>query len=662
MTKNKSARRLTLAVTGAVLLAAYAVRADTPQIGNIAVVPRDAKTAQVSFDLTWPNAARPGVHHVALWVFFKARPPGSAEWRHLRLVADKVLNPAGYGQTGGTPLEFVVPDGKDGFTGMFLRRTQDVKGTLVASNIIAVVEWGTNIQHPTPNIQHPTPEALKPETRNLTPEILAFAIEMAYVPEGPFEVGASGQNPRNRLFAYTGKDVSRTERSFQTDYSDFADNTPPYRITGPGPIPTGRQPGRLWAQGLTPENGGEIPASFPNGFAAFYCMRDVISQGQYAAFLNTLADAQARERYHPDGHGPEITRSGTPSNYVYTATAPEAHCVWLSWADGAAYAAWAGLRPMTELEYEKANRSGSDIRNMNVGSLFERQVSIASAVGRTFKGSHGDGAPVPPEDWPPNLGGVIFRGDLDGSHHGSLAGRNSALNVQTDRSLHPTPGWRGVRSVPAGDTGVKADPVYRAVTRSVQRLARAAMRADGALGDWDKPLAVLSGPEDLYPERFRQPPPKEAAEDAPSWLGDKDLAAKVFLGRDGDALCAAFEVSDDKHFNAYTSQDIGRGDCLTLDLSTPQGRWLIGLALTKTGVAFHQWEGRNDELAKTAGLAAVRDDAAGVTRYELRLPLTALGLKPGDDFQFDAVVADDDDGFGQCYSVQLASGKFVLTE
>jgi hypothetical protein len=655
-----------LILVAVALLGARAVRADTPQIDNIKVSPRDAKTAQVGFDLTWPNAAQPGVNHVALWVFFKARAQGSAEWRPVRLTADKVLNPTGYGQTGGLPLEFVVPDGKDGFTGMFLRRTQDCKGTLVASNITAVVEWGTNIQHPTANTQQPTVapgSSEKPITDHRLPitDIRVFALEMAYIPDGPFEVGASGQNPRKRLFAYTGKDVTRTERHFQTDYSDFAENTPPYRITGPGAIPTGRQPGKLWAQGLTPEDGGEIPASFPNGFAAFYCMKDVISQGQYAAFLNTLTDLQAKKRYYPDGHGPEITRSGTPSNHTYSASAPEKHGVWLSWADGAAYAAWAGLRPMTELEYEKTNRSGSDLRNMNVGSLFERQVSIGSTVGRKFAGSHGDGTPVPPEDWPRDLSGIVFRGDLDGSHGGSLAGRNIALNVQTDRSIHPAPGWRAVRSVPAGDTGVKADPVYRVVVRPLARLARA-MRADGALDEWDKPIAVLRGPEDLYPERFRQPPPKDAGEDAASWQDEKDLGAKVYLGRDGDALCVAVEVTDDKHFNAYFSQDIGRGDGLTLGLTTPQGRWRIGLALTKTGVAFHQSQGPNDELAKTAGLAVVRDDAGGMTRYELRLPLAALGLEPKKEFSFGADVFDDDDGFGQCYSIHFAGGKFVIPE
>jgi len=41
---------------------------------------------------------------------------------------------------------------------------------------------------------------------------------------------------------------------------------------------------------------------------------------------------------------------------VYSTTNPYVACNFLSWMDGAAYSDWAGLRPMTELEFEKACR------------------------------------------------------------------------------------------------------------------------------------------------------------------------------------------------------------------------------------------------------------------------------------------------------------------
>ena len=102
------ARATTVAAAWTALTLALAARADTPRIANVSVVPRDAQTAQVRFDLTWPNASRSGMRHDAVWVFFKARAEGRAEWRHPRLVADPpapagaasggaVVNPKGFG-------------------------------------------------------------------------------------------------------------------------------------------------------------------------------------------------------------------------------------------------------------------------------------------------------------------------------------------------------------------------------------------------------------------------------------------------------------------------------------------------------------------------------------------------------------------------------------
>jgi hypothetical protein len=38
-----------------------------------------------------------GLFHDAAWVFFKVRADEKSAWQHVRLAADKVLNPTGYG-------------------------------------------------------------------------------------------------------------------------------------------------------------------------------------------------------------------------------------------------------------------------------------------------------------------------------------------------------------------------------------------------------------------------------------------------------------------------------------------------------------------------------------------------------------------------------------
>ena len=232
--------RVAAAIVG-LLLGAGAARADGLKIENVTVVPRDARTATVRFDIAWDNSWRHGGFHDAAWVFFKVQADSKTGWQPVRLVADKVLNPAGYGQEkGGTLLDFVVPDGNDGFVGMFVRRAADGNGGVATRNVTAVWDFTAN----------------KGITKDTKVRMQAFGIEMVYVAEGPFYLG-SGGTELNSFHAYTGD----------------GPDTPPYRVTGAGAIPTGRQKGRLWAAGIAPEDKGEIPASFPNGYAPFYCMK-----------------------------------------------------------------------------------------------------------------------------------------------------------------------------------------------------------------------------------------------------------------------------------------------------------------------------------------------------------------------------------------------------
>jgi formylglycine-generating enzyme required for sulfatase activity len=121
-------------------------------------------------------------------------------------------------------------------------------------------------------------------------------------------------------------------------------------------------------------------------------MKYEISQGQYRDFLNTLTRDQQNARTASDISGTSVTnrylltntsaiqlRNGLRCDASLPASGPiEVYCdldgdgiknestdgewlacYFLSWADGAAYLDWSGLRPLTELEYEKVCRGPS---------------------------------------------------------------------------------------------------------------------------------------------------------------------------------------------------------------------------------------------------------------------------------------------------------------
>ena len=415
----------------------------TVRIENVRTAPRDAKTATVSFDISWKNSWRHEENHDAAWVFFKAKPEGAADWEPVRLATDKVLNPAGYGQQSGTPLDFIVPDGADGFVGMFVWRAEFGQGDLQASGVMAVWEVA----------------ASRGVDRGVHTEIRGFAIEMVYVPEGPFYLGLGGEDAC--AFYRYDEGVARKQ---------------PYRVTGPGAIPTGRQPGRLWAGGKDgqPENGGQIPAGFPNGYCAFYCMKRVMKGVEYVGFLNTLPPEMAESRYpelkpgpRPAGGRPNSTFSWSNGSYVKRVGEPPSrtysaglHFISnLSWADAATWSAWAGLRPMTELEYEKASRgplgpgvetgfalqynSYWDIQEMNGWKTgCEQPVTIGNAEGRSFKGTHGRGTTKCPVNWPQE--DAVGMGTRGGWEYRNPSCRLSAAFMYPERYYV----WRAVRTAP----------------------------------------------------------------------------------------------------------------------------------------------------------------------------------------------------------------------
>ncbi|MBU3744011.1 MAG: hypothetical protein FGM61_05590 [Sediminibacterium sp.] len=207
---------------------------------------------------------------------------------------------------------------------------------------------------------------------------------MVYHPSGGFRVGSGGQNSGELRNA---PDVSTTGTA-----STFT-------ITGTSPTLQGNSntssASNLAARNnagidLTGTNTATLSSEFPTGFNAFYSMKYEISQQQYVDFLNTLTYSQqvSRTATSPNSssgtgalnstnnfrNGIDIQTSGTESsipalyacNFNGNSTYNEADdgqtiaCNFLSWDDVAAFLDWAALRPMTELEFEKAARGSAN--------------------------------------------------------------------------------------------------------------------------------------------------------------------------------------------------------------------------------------------------------------------------------------------------------------
>ena len=135
---------------------------------------------------------------------------------------------------------------------------------------------------------------------------------------------------------------------------------------------------------------GQTSVDYPNGYKAFFVMKYEISQEQYVAFLNKLTAAQQRTRtigaslgsleegmYVFGGVGTRaVGRNGIklasigaddapyvfandlePGNdYSQDGDGQTIACNFLNAGDMMAYADWCGLRPLTELEFEKMAR------------------------------------------------------------------------------------------------------------------------------------------------------------------------------------------------------------------------------------------------------------------------------------------------------------------
>ena len=194
-------------------------------------------------------------------------------------------------------------------------------------------------------------------------DVQVFAIEMVYVPDGAFSLGTGRPFGAVAEEEEVNEFYTRREGGFGFVFND------PYRVTSEDAITISNNSGDLYyfSDGGSPgDQLGPIPAPFPKGFDGFYSMKYEVSEGQYVAYFNTLTESQkinmdvtASGAKGSDGVVNRNTVAWNDSGNA-TTSSPDQALNYVTTAIALSYLDWSGLRPMTELEYEKAGRGPAD--------------------------------------------------------------------------------------------------------------------------------------------------------------------------------------------------------------------------------------------------------------------------------------------------------------
>ena len=365
------------------------LRASNLQVASVALKDRDtvAGTVAICFDLSWDFSWKDGMHQNwdAAWVFVKAYDEYNARWKQVALAPPQGRPVRGGGGYMALPhsigkanvpfwAEFATShtDYGEKTVGFFLYRKDEGNGSNLVEDIRLQWNYVEDGFLPGENLQ-----------------VSVFAIEMVYIPQGPYYLGGKGT-------------AAWQTGSFTTNGATFGT---PMVITSENEIQVANTTAAntLWAANSA-ITAGVIPKEFPKGYQAFYIMKYEMTQQAYCEFLNTLSQGQQDGRI--EGTLDKLTVNSWAfgadikhfRNYIklkqaapvaifgcdgnlnnkYDETDRVAYrpgdtltrnidgqdlaVTFVSLYDLLAYAEFAGLRPMTELEYEKACRGPKFVR------------------------------------------------------------------------------------------------------------------------------------------------------------------------------------------------------------------------------------------------------------------------------------------------------------
>ena len=313
--------------------------------------PTSTDSLELIFPLQWDNSWRDQFNWDAAWIFFKYR-TSSGTWTHLKL--------------GGSGHEFSnAGSGGDKYSYMPGKTGSDVLGLFVYRSDFTVGAVSVNCKVKCAKAAFGGGVTAESFAKNEI-FLLAQGIETVYVPYGVYALGDGRSGNR---FA-GGSDGS----AVWMDTEAVLNGSSQVKVY---PVTNGAVGSVL-----------TIAANYPKGYKGFYMMKYEVSQEQYVSFLNTLSYAQQQERIPglsslkggefvfgvktvpsnrngiivnvvSDGSSPVIFANNLNNNGEYSedGDGKTIACNYLSPSDMLAYCSWSGLRPMSELEYEKASRA-----------------------------------------------------------------------------------------------------------------------------------------------------------------------------------------------------------------------------------------------------------------------------------------------------------------
>lgn len=300
----------------------------------------DPSTRELSFDVSWENAwyINP-LYHDAAYVFIKYKASNDPVWKPALIVQqDQTFGNLTFRHAGQNPkTKRFGPDNHDGYIGGMIELNTPFQGDVTSTRITVTLTSGmANI----PN-----------------PSFKVFGVEMVYVPEGSFFIGDGSGN----------------------GYSDFIGN----------PMLIGAGSGGVFVEATIQARSLAFDDQYPSGWKSFYMMKYEITQGQYKDFLNTLTRQQQQGRVNSDITGGTVANRFVMSNNTIPTNRNAVACAsdvvdqgpitffmdlnnngvadeaddgeslaanYLDQDDFLAYIDWAGLRPPSSMEYEKAGR------------------------------------------------------------------------------------------------------------------------------------------------------------------------------------------------------------------------------------------------------------------------------------------------------------------